>query len=813
MSHKSTFNKSQIVFDKNKSQENNFNNIQNQQRVLNSYKSTTPHVFQTGIYGDGLEQIVASSNLQKERTNHYLNNKNNEYVNTGDSRKIYDPIIEKKNNDGLLNNTSPKLINYFLNIDSLNRRLNSLVTYQGPQIRLANNSIKLTKNNSIIYINYPNHNLNREDKIELGGITKQNNTVAYNVNEPNLIFLDYYIQVNQKHNINPNSEDIFYCEILNFTNPSLSNQLLSFVGNIPITFINNIHEIVLSDSKYNLEESPDYFFIALPYKYIPSSNYPLSTSTRSFILNLFYIDNIPIHKLNAKYPITNYASSPYHVVKDIDSNGFYIDIYTKPFWISTLENIKYVGGNNIVIRKIDKFENGYPEPNNYTIELSKIYKNIVAVEMISSEFPCIENTVYKNKSIKSSIVQGYNSNNQEITFTQNNKLYWQNYDDGNYTYSIEITPGKYNPINLAKEIYNQIYNVNRIYYENQTNISQPYTNHNYIEVDFNLDQDLVTFKSYVKYIMKYMLKGLYYRNTNGTIADNLFYKITNQDSLNTDNNNKYPLYIIIKLSNNMLTKNNTFTKIDSELLISGNTIRLSDINNYYGISGQYLNNIDFEIYGISNNLFAPNNLPNDYDSPDNFFMIQLNIINIDDVFNEQNIGGIFSLYAPNKFRLLFNTGDTIGTLLGFKNVGQATSITDYNSIITNKMNYKPDIGVIIPDDDINAGNAIQLSGDNYILIACPQFPVIDNLIEDKNVFAKIQLLGSPGTIIYNSFVKTPKIYYTPISEINKLSFTFYSPNGELYDFNGLNHSFTIKITTLELIPIQTRISSQNEASV
>ena len=817
MNYQSIHNKKQLIFNKNKqnneSEQIQKSNIQNQQQVLNNYKTETPHIFKTGIYDDGIQQIVANSNLQKERTNYYLNNKNKEYVNQGKLRQIYDPIIEKQNKEGLLNNTSARLINYFLNIDSSNRRINSLVTYQGSLIKLNNNPIQLTKNSSKIYINCPNHNLLKEDKIELGGITKQSNNIVYNNINPNLIFLDYYIQINQKHNIDINSKDTFYCEITDFTNPNITNQSQLFVGNIPITFINNTHEIVLSDSKYNLIESSDYFYIKLPYKYIPSSDYPLSTVTRNYTLYLYYIDNIPIHKLNAKYPITNYASSPYHIVENVDSNGFFVNIFTNAYWTSNDENTKNIGGKNVVVRKIDKFENGYSEPNNYTIELSKIYKNIVAVELLSSEFPCVENIIYKNKSIKSSVVQGYNNSNQEITFTQNNKLYWQNYDDGNYTYSVEITPGKYTPITLAQEIYNQVYNTERIYYTNQTNVVQPYTNHNYIEVEFNILQDLVIFKSYVEYIMKYMLKGLYYQNINGTNVDNLFYKINNRDSLNTNDLNKYPLYVIIKLNNNMLTKNNIFTKNNNDQLIIGDSIILSGITSYYGISGTYLNNISFEIFQISTEMFASGNLPDDFDDSDNFFIIKLGIVNIDNVFNEQFTNSIFSLKAPNKFRLLFDTNDTIGNVLGFKNVGHATSITDYGLTITNKMNYKPDIGVIIPDDDINPGNAIQLSGNNYILIVCDQFPVIDNLTEDKNVFAKIQLVGSPGTIVYNSFVKTKKIYHTPINEINKLSFSFYSPNGELYDFNGLNHSFMIKITTLELVPIQTRISSQNESNV
>lgn len=794
----------------------NNNSIKKQQHVLNNYKTTNTNILKTDNYANNLEQITANSNLQKDRINNYLNTRRTEYIDNGDIRKIYDPIIEKNINEGKLNNTSVKFIDSYLNIDSSIRRKNHNITYYDTQQNLCENPIRLTKGSSLIYFKYSITDLVKDDKIEIGGITKQTFNIIYPGLTKTLIFLKDYIQIFQTHDIDINTTDNFYCEISNFTNLSNVNNNLLFVGNIPLSFINKTHKIILFDKKYNLEYDPNSFYIKLPFKYNESLEYPLSLETRSFVLNLFYINNIPIHKFNTKSPITIYASSSYHVVDSIDSNGFFINIYTNAFWINDDNPIKYIGGKNITVRKIKQFENGYSEPNEYSLNLSKIYKNIVAVELISSEFPCIENTIYKNKSIKSSIVQGFNSNNKEITFTQNNKLYWQNYDDGDYTYSIEITPGKYNPINLAQEIYNRVYEVPRIYYNNQTNLKQPYTNHNFIEVMFNVDQDLVIFKSYVEYIMKYMFKGLFYQNFNGINNDNLFYKIKNKESLNTNNLNKYPLYIIINLNNNIMIKNNKFVKLQNDINVKGDVITLNNILNYYGISGDDLNNIEFEIYEISKNMFTDNILPfdiGDSNEVDDYFMIELNIVNIDDIYNESYNNSIFKLYVSNKIRLLFNYDDTIGSIVGFKNMGSSTSITKWDSYITNKMNYNPDIGVTIIDNDINSGNAIQLCGYNYILIVCDQFPIVDNLSEIKHSFAKIQLSGSPGTIVYNSFVKMPKLFYVPINEINKLSFKILSPNGELYDFNGLDHSFTIKITTIEVVPIQTRISSQNDSNV
>ena len=100
-----------------------------------------------------------------------------------------------------------------------------------------------------------------------------------------------------------------------------------------------------------------------------------------------------------------------------------------------------------------------------------------------------------NKSIKTNIIQGYNDYNKEITYTQNNKLYWQNQNDGSYIYSVEIEPGKYSIDNLIKEIEDKVYNTPKYYYSD----IQLFNNHNVIKITYELDKDLVTFRSFNEY--------------------------------------------------------------------------------------------------------------------------------------------------------------------------------------------------------------------------------------------------------------------------------------------------------------------------
>jgi hypothetical protein len=109
-------------------------------------------------------------------------------------------------------------------------------------------------------------------------------------------------------------------------------------------------------------------------------------------------------------------------------------------------------------------------------------------------------------------------------------------------------------------------------------------------------------------------------------------------------------------------------------------------------------------------------------------------------------------------------------------------------------------------DTTTPGNAVIMCGINYILMTCEEMKIMETFGSVKDVFAKILLVGNPGKISFNTYVDTPKIFYEPIQELTQLTLAFYSPNGKLYDFNGLDHSFTLEITTLDELPYDTHIN-------
>ena len=61
------------------------------------------------------------------------------------------------------------------------------------------------------------------------------------------------------------------------------------------------------------------------------------------------------------------------------------------------------------------------------------------------------------------------------------------------------------------------------------------------------------------------------------------------------------------------------------------------------------------------------------------------------------------------------------------------------------------------------------------------------------IFAKLLLSDSPGSILFNQYIQLAENLNKPIKTLNELEFKFYSPSGSLYEFNGLNHSFTLEI--------------------
>jgi len=106
-------------------------------------------------------------------------------------------------------------------------------------------------------------------------------------------------------------------------------------------------------------------------------------------------------------------------------------------------------------------------------------------------------------------------------------------------------------------------------------------------------------------------------------------------------------------------------------------------------------------------------------------------------------------------------------------------------------------------DGTNLNQSVNLDGENYVLLTSPTLGTFSNsgLVNNakrtkvEDVFAKMLLTGAPGSVIFNSFVTSPKVYdFTTKPEIEFLEFTVKRQDNNNYNFYGLDYSFAILIT-------------------
>jgi len=90
---------------------------------------------------------------------------------------------------------------------------------------------------------------------------------------------------------------------------------------------------------------------------------------------------------------------------------------------------------------------------------------------------------------------------------------------------------------------------------------------------------------------------------------------------------------------------------------------------------------------------------------------------------------------------------------------------------------------------------LNINPNNYILILT-DLPFNDqiNLFNTATyAFAKIMLAGSIDNYVYDQFIQLGSTFQEPISTLSSINFSFYGQDNQLYDFNNIDHSFTIEI--------------------
>jgi len=339
----------------------------------------------------------------------------------------------------------------------------------------------------------------------------------------------------------------------------------------------------------------------------------------------------------------------------------------------------------------------------------------------------------------------------------NNKLYWKHLDDGNYIYQVSIPEGNYDSSSLVSTINNELNLVPR-FFSTPENVQ-----YNIFTVSMNSYTQEINFIPY----------------KNNSLPNSLSASIDEIDNI------KY-VKLTIRHPGNLVEQNDT-------IQITG-AIKIGSI-----LDSIYLN-ITHTVYSI-----------NTTDQTYSVLIAPLNQITNATIIDLTGNGGPSTVIKTKaKVSFLFNKSDTIGHILGFKNVGQINAITPYKTNISNFDSYVLSTNLnVVGNLDIST-KLLNLTGSNfYILMYINDYECVINNSNQPTAFAKILLSSNPGDVLFNTFVNYPLEFDFPISTLNELNIKFTYPDGKLVDFRNINHSFTLRIIEKVIKPYNTGINSKD----
>jgi hypothetical protein len=460
------------------------------------------------------------------------------------------------------------------------------------------------------------------------------------------------------------------------------------------------------------------------------SNSDFIYTENSYEISVQTYNGVHIKYLNASYPIINNIQQGYHTI--IESTNLSIKIELSVNATISSNSIP-LGNDDILIGYIGSTINGYPDPDFYKFDLKKTYYKVKKVKLVSTEIPNTEMLVKKAP---------FN--------LKNNVLYWQIQDDGDFVYSVDLMPGNYDADSLRLELIDKISKVSRKF-------------------------------------GTYLNSNIYSEKCNPVVILN---PANNQFSLQITSNISLSKNITI----NNLTNSDSYNRISvvhpDHNLRPGDTIKISNAVN---VLDSIKNNIK---YYIPSNVINTTHIIESINGINNY-IIKLSKYNATtDGINDEEItngGDAVIITYPLSIRLLFNYKDTIGNILGFKNIGDNYSITVFDKIITNGSKYLNgselnSVGLI----DINVP-ILNFRTYPYILMVSEIFSSNINYRDSTGVFAKLFLTGNPGSMIYDQYVQLTEVLPSAVSSLNSLEFKFLTPDGIPYNFNGQDHSYTLEL--------------------
>ncbi len=759
------------------SQQINILNDQNQKLYPNIRYENPPY----DTYSSQKNKI--SNPYQSEQTYHNdsntqnsTNNKPNKDIYLNGMQDRYDPYVGYLYDRGLIPDAEQRrrLITNYVDINSAFRIKNAVINVD-IEYALPPNPLTFTDGSNILHISVDPNNFNVNDPITLTNVVSRfsilrtirgtlNGSPLYTFEiKPGFNFMKIWYDHHIPLSYTGETIQIIISGIIG--NQLTVNMVPTFLGNVPVSTINTTHQVQLSVTQSDISgtetitssstnnilnitnndpnyfiPSPEYFFIMLPIGLQSSSSY--TVTDYNFNLGFLSLEGIPLNVINTSSQINPNQLTSFHIIQSIDDTGINILLSNNAITdTDTLNNVTSTinsGGNFIIIGHVSEIINGYPDPNSYTVTLPEVYHNVVSIKLHSSEIP------NANKTIR-----------DYPTESANNKLYWNDLDDGDYLYSISIPSGNYTPDSLIVALTAAFATTPRINSDPETvaALNIKYTATHFIQTTININTSEVTFEPYKEFVLDQPISDIF-----------------------IDSSGRYTLTI---------HQENHGAKVGQAILIQN---AIADT----GIPASIINGTQAVATVIDLNYYT------------------INLAKFNAIADTTATGGGINvfIYVPDTIRFRFDQPNTLGTVLGFRNPGEPLSITPYSSSVSNGKPYAQELTINSLGQQINiTNNSLQMAGDNYVIMTAEPIRVFESISAIKNAFAKITLCDSPGKVLYNSFVNMTQLYENPISSLNQLSIGFYTPDGALVNFDGLEHSFTLEIITVSDIPNETRINA------
>ena len=478
----------------------------------------------------------------------------------------------------------------------------------------------------------------------------------------------------------------------------------------------------------------------------------------------------------------------------------------------------------------------YPDQNHYKIDLQRNFTNIVSVKIKGSEFTNSQQLIKETPVAQ-----------------KNNLVYWQISEDvdanlENVTYVTTLTPGNYTETTLANEIENQMNSVLRIdgqlnnfsvTIDNVTDIVE-FTSIGFTTVSNPFSFDEVISGNITEITVTLtghdLTVGQSFFINNAVTVDGIDASILNTQHIVTEviDSDEFKFEVPIAATSTetavggssvrfgigiqfklLWSQDNTpatilgFTEVDTDF---GFTIQnTEEAFHYYEIDGVTgirlkINKIDASITE-SNISVIRTTLPHMLTTGERIFIYTedtvpdgTTIVPYDHLYGLDD--GIDLTTQENNDRLVYigrlsNPAGLLATVIDDSTFSVPVSFVSITPI---------DDEIALVDDEDEQGEivlrttdtAIDLSGEEFLYVCSPQLSnnYTGYLVEGvDDVFMKIQLAGSSGSTIFNSYIGPGKVFYdTPLANLGEIEFFFRNKDGELIEFNQKDHGFTLEFT-------------------